>query len=124
MTDSNQQTHLEVMLQYDPLGAHDCSIESMRERCGILLDWARQTLEQSTDADAIRLAIFDAYGFPCPEPDESTLSKSGMLSYPGDPDIAPLAITKNYRVEILIYNHELIAFRDSKTGSTYTTRMD
>lgn len=54
-----------------------------------------------------------------------TLNNKLELKYPGDPKIAPLAISALHgREVIIIYPHGFVAVRDGKTGTVEVARLD
>ena len=118
-------------LKVDPTGHYpDVKPTRLLGAGGFVFFWAAEAF---TRPESIRETLENRYGFGSLFPMDMTISPTGVLSYPEDPDLYPLfSITgtrpgSSTEEVFYMYEHAIVAFSsseiDSKNGF-FISRMD
>lgn len=120
-----------TMMSVNPTG-HFAGVDTfdLLEACGLIPAWLSQygrDLADDLEVAPIKEFLTQCYGFgDLMEMTGSTITESGVMQYPGDPDLHPLILVtyKDSGVEVMQYQYGIVAMRDSKEDGWFLTRMD
>ena len=112
---------MKIETTFDPLKKfqkHICS--ELLEACGLLPHWV---VNPEFSHIPLKEAMETQYGFPMIEMEKSTISETGVMRYPEDPDMYPMIKIVRGDETFYQYDYGVVAFVQND-GSSYVTRMD
>ena len=113
-----------VIAFLDPKGAYpQANPVQHAQACGLLTQWAYEWFVDARPDLPLSQHMTETYGFPTPPLTEARILDD-YLTYPGDPDSAPIFKVTNEETTLLIFPHALIAIQDTPVSSWFITRMD
>lgn len=117
----------DVTITLDPQGHYPEEVNSrLMGACGVLPQWSVAALVEKHEqgAEAVKDAVQEQYCFPVHKIHGATITPVGTYKYPDDPDMEPYMSLRRGNVEVLIYGHAIIAFRERGGDYCFVTRMD
>lgn len=109
---------MSLPVQFDPLDKFP-NVPQARlvEACGILPHFVL------TDDAPIRANLEHCYQFGIHESSGGSIDPDGMYHFPGDPDLAPMAVIRKGEERMFIYRSAIVAILGDD-GSCFVTRCD
>jgi hypothetical protein len=86
---------------------------------GLLPGWVEEAMRGDVN---VQDYLDDAYGFGLYEMTGGAVESDGTYTFPGDPDLAPIALMEDGVTQVYFYPHAIIAILHN--GTTFVTRMD
>jgi hypothetical protein len=112
----------------DPTDSYpQMGVMHLTEACGLLIPWACD-VSMIDNNKPLWQTLEDFYQFPMPDWEGSVIGEDKMMRYPGDPDLAPVALITRRRASgqdmMLIYPYAIVAIKDISDEDWRVTRMD
>lgn len=116
----------------DPTGHHasehpDSTAADVINMCGFLPGWFLNATEQNPDStEGLAALLAEQYGFGWPVmPEGSTITETGVYTYPDDPPLHPLAAFRAPGGALmLVYPYGITAVRVSNSAPWSIARLD
>ena len=81
------------------------------ELVGLLPYWVNEYADLSNHPRTFIKGVLDSYGFPSPPMTGGEVdAETGTFSYPGDPDMSPIAVSRLEGMTVYYYHYAMISF--------------
>jgi hypothetical protein len=107
----------------DPLNAYKASDKDLIRALGMLPRWASMAKQFG---NSMQQALIECYAYYTGPFEGASISENGEWQYPGDPDLAPVMVMEHQDIPEICYFYPSawVAVHNTKTGETWSCRMD